>query len=249
MHVEEPKPIEAIWFERSYPGTKDQVRQVRKDLALVLDGCPVVDDFVLLASELVTNAVVHSKSGLSGGVFTVRAEVLPGDYAWLEVEDQGGPWAEWEPDEESGRGLAMVAALAGEGNWGAENGNAPGTRLVWVRLDWGGLSAGMPAVWSSAGLVSAQGRDGAVIAARCSCGFMELADEEIIDHLELVFAPDDLVGNDGQAHEEHGRLTCACGLSAITSEELDEHCWKVFTPYEAIGRDGRRHEQPGVEGR
>jgi hypothetical protein len=219
---------------------------VRKDLAPVLDGCPVADDFVLLASELVTNAIVHSRSGLPGGVLTVRAEVRPGDFAWLEVEDLGGPWIEREPDEESGRGLDLVTALAGEGNWAVENGSVPGTRLVWVRLDWSRPTAGAPAMWSSAGPGNAQGKDDAVIAARCSCGFTELADEEIIDHLELVFEPDDLTGNDGQTHEERERLTCACGLSAITSEELDEHFLKVFTPDDAIGRDSRKHESPGA---
>ena len=123
-------------FERSYPGTRDQVHEVRADLTPLVSGCPFADDFVLLASELSANAVVHSKSGQAGGVFTVRAEVSPGDFAWLEVEDQGGPWVQKEPDEEHGRGLAMVAALAGEGNWTVEDGSTPGTRVVWVRLDW-----------------------------------------------------------------------------------------------------------------
>ena len=239
MDSETTKPPATTYFDRSYPGARDQVGQVRKDLGPVLDGCPVADDFVLLASELVTNSIVHSRSGLPGGTFTVRAEVRPGDYAWLEVEDLGGPWAEREPEDERGRGLAMVAVLAGEGNWGVENGSTFGTRLVWVRLDW----AGPPAE-----LGNAQGKDDDVIAARCACGFRELADEEIIDHLELVFEPADLTGNDGQAHEERDRLTCACGLSAITPEELDEHFLKVFTPGDAIGTDGRRHEPPEVSG-
>ncbi|HTU72934.1 MAG TPA: hypothetical protein VMG38_05390 [Trebonia sp.] len=81
-----------------------------------------------------------------------------------------------------------------------------------------------------------------MIAAQCGCGFTELADEEIIDHLNLVFEPDDLTGNDGQAHEERNRLTCACGFGAITSEDLDSHFLKVFTPGDAIGRDGRKHQ-------
>jgi hypothetical protein len=177
----------------------------------------------------------------------VRAEVLPGDLAWLEVEDQGGPWAEREPNDEGGRGLAMVAALAGEDNWGVENGNAPGTRLVWVRLDWkDSPAAAALAIESSAVLETDQSKGDGLIADRCSCGFMELADEEIIDHLELVFEPDDQAGNDGQVHEERGPLTCACGLAAITAEELDEHFLKVFTPCDAVGRDGRKHEQPGA---
>jgi hypothetical protein len=88
----------------------------------------------------------------------------------------------------------------------------------------------------------AQPKDDDMIAARCACGFTELDDEEITDHLNLVFEPDDLKGNDGRVHEERDRLTCACGFPAITSQELDAHLLKVFTPGDAIGRDGRRHE-------
>jgi anti-sigma regulatory factor (Ser/Thr protein kinase) len=135
MHTE-AKPPEATRFHRTYPGTDDQVRQVRRDLAPVVDGCPIADDLVLLASELVTNAIVHSRSGQPGGTFTIRAEVRPGDYAWLEVEDEGGHWVKRNPDEEHGRGLAIVAALAGDGNWTVEDGNTPGSRVVWVWLDW-----------------------------------------------------------------------------------------------------------------
>jgi hypothetical protein len=79
-------------------------------------------------------------------------------------------------------------------------------------------------------------------AARCSCGFTELADEELNDHLLRVFEPEDRTGNDGLAHEERNRLTCACGLTASTPEELDTHFLKVFTTDDAIGSDGHRHE-------
>jgi hypothetical protein len=81
-----------------------------------------------------------------------------------------------------------------------------------------------------------------MISARCTCGFAELADEEMTDHLLLVFEPEDHIGNDGLAHEEREHLTCACGVAAITSEEFDSHILKVFTPYDAIGGDGRQHE-------
>lgn len=136
MRAETAKPAERITFERSYPGMKEQVREVRADLVAVAKDCPFADDLILLASELSANAVVHSRSGLPGGAFTVRVELRPGDYAWLEVEDQGGPWIENDPGEEHGRGLAMVAALAGEGNWTVEDGSTPGTRVVWAWLDW-----------------------------------------------------------------------------------------------------------------
>ena len=136
MRAETTRSPEGTTFERSYAGTKEQVREVRADLAAVVRGCPFADDFVLLASELSANAVVHSRSGQPGGAFTVRAEIRPGDYARLEVEDQGGPWIERAPGEERGRGLALVAHLAGEGNWVVQDGSAPGTRVVRAWLDW-----------------------------------------------------------------------------------------------------------------
>jgi anti-sigma regulatory factor (Ser/Thr protein kinase) len=74
METEATKPPEATRFHRSYPGTVDQVRQVRADLAPVVDGCPVADDLILIASELCTNAIVHTRSGQPDGTFTVRAE-------------------------------------------------------------------------------------------------------------------------------------------------------------------------------
>lgn len=133
---------EGTAFERSYPGLKDQVRQVRRDLAPVVEGCPFADDLILLVSEASANAIVHSRSGLPGGVFTVRVEVRAGAFACLQVEDQGGPWVDRGPDEERGRGLAMVAALAGDGNWAIEEGGTPGTRAVRVQLGWDGPPAG-----------------------------------------------------------------------------------------------------------
>jgi hypothetical protein len=221
----------SVTFEGSYPGRDDQVRQVRHDLEAVVAGCPFADDFVLLASELSTNAIVHSRSGLPGGVFTVRAEVMAGKYAWLEVEDEGGPWMDKGPDEEHGRGLALVSCLAGDGNWTVDAGRAPGSRVVWVWLDW-----------------AAERKDQDMVPALCSCGFEELPDEGLTDHLHNVFDPDDPMGNDGLVHEERERMVCACGLSAVTPEQLDAHLLDVFTPGDAVGRDGRRHVAMGDAG-
>jgi hypothetical protein len=85
-----------------------------------------------------------------------------------------------------------------------------------------------------------------VAAVQCLCGFTELADEEITDHLELVFEPGDLTGSDGRVHEETGSLACSCGLAAITSEGLDRHFLAVFTPAGAVGPDGRVHQAVGA---
>ena len=78
--------------------------------------------------------------------------------------------------------------------------------------------------------------------ARCSCGFEELADEKITDHLHAVFEPPDRMGNDGKAHEERDRLTCLCGFTASMVNDLDAHFLKVFTPDDAIAADGSKHE-------
>jgi hypothetical protein len=76
----------------------------------------------------------------------------------------------------------------------------------------------------------------------CSCGFTQLADEQITDHLLQVFAPEDMTGKDGQVHEETERLRCSCGLVAVTTGELDNHFLAIFTPYDAVGRDGNTHK-------
>ncbi|MGO8891736.1 MAG: ATP-binding protein [Streptosporangiaceae bacterium] len=125
---------EAITFERDYPGTIDQARHVRADLARVATACPVADDLVLLASELATNAILHSRSGRPARTFAVRATLYPGDYAWVEVIDQGGAWMQDEHDDEHARGLAIVATVAGDGNWGIDGDDA--SRAAWFRLSW-----------------------------------------------------------------------------------------------------------------
>jgi serine/threonine-protein kinase RsbW len=129
-----PRASEAITFERNYPGTADQAQHVRADLAKVAVSCPVADDLVLLASELATNAILHSRSGHPARTFAVRAALYPGDYAWVEVTDRGGRWTADEHDDEHGRGLAIVAAIAGDGNWGIDGDAA--SRTTWFRLNW-----------------------------------------------------------------------------------------------------------------
>ena len=134
MPTQSARAPEAITFERAYPGTVDQPRKVRADLAMIAGRTAIIDALELLASEVAANAVSHSRSGDPGGMFTVRATVYLGDYAWVEVIDQGGPWAAGEDDEEHGRGLAVVAAIAGDGNWGIEGDSS--CRIAWFRLDW-----------------------------------------------------------------------------------------------------------------
>jgi serine/threonine-protein kinase RsbW len=125
---------QAVKFECAYPGTASQPRHVRADLAKVADGFPALDNLLLLASELATNAILHSRSGHPDRTFTVRAALYPGDYAWVEVIDRGGAWRADEYDDEHGRGLGIVAAVAGDDNWGIEGDDV--CRVAWFRLDW-----------------------------------------------------------------------------------------------------------------
>ena len=118
--------------ERGYPARPDQVRVVREFLAHALRDCPMAADAVSICSELCTNAIVHSNSSQPGGYFIVRAEIHEGDYLWIEVEDQGGPWIERDRDDEHGRGLAIVATLADD--WDIEGDEL--ARVVSARLNW-----------------------------------------------------------------------------------------------------------------
>ena len=134
MPTKATRAPQATVFERAYPGTMNQPRRVRADLTEIAGACPVIDELVLLCSELAANAVLHSRSGHPGGMFTVRATLYPGDYVWVEVIDQGGPWVASGHDDEHGRGLAVVAMIAGDGNWGIEGDTS--ARVAWFRLNW-----------------------------------------------------------------------------------------------------------------
>ena len=134
MRTQTPRAPGTITFKRDYRGSSDQAQHVRADLVRVAAGCPFSEDLVLLASELATNAILHSRSGHPDRTFTVRAMLYPGDHAWVEVIDQGGKWRADEIDDEHGRGLAIVAAVAGDGNWGFDGDVA--SRTAWFRLNW-----------------------------------------------------------------------------------------------------------------
>jgi anti-sigma regulatory factor (Ser/Thr protein kinase) len=134
MQTEMTETPDVITFERDYAGTIGQAQHVRADLAKIAAECPAADDVILLSSELATNAILHSRSGHPDRVFTVRATLYPGDYVWVEVIDQGGAWTADGHDDDHGRGLAIVAAIAGDGNWGIDGDAA--CRVAWFRLDW-----------------------------------------------------------------------------------------------------------------
>jgi two-component sensor histidine kinase len=122
---------EAARFTGMFTGEPESVRDVRHAVAAHLQDHPaLVDDAVLVASELATNAIVHSRS--AGGFFTVRITVSAG-WCWIEVTDDGGPWTLRGPGlADRMHGLGLVESIAGQGNMDLE-GDHDG-RTVWVRL-------------------------------------------------------------------------------------------------------------------
>ena len=115
------------------PGEPASVGAVRHWLHALLTGwsCSQVDDAELLASELVTNAVVHGE-----GSVTVR--VWPGAHGLrVEVSDHGGATPRLQEnrtaESEGGRGLGIVDRIATR--WGvAPRTTAVGT-TVWFEMD------------------------------------------------------------------------------------------------------------------
>lgn len=134
-----PKSFLIPRHRRYVPGARQRVRQALAELGVVGD---LADSAALLANELVTNAVTHCR------VPSARVRVtLTLDHGGLllEVADPDRdrlPRARVPgPDEESGRGLELVTALAD--NWGHRQ--DPYTKCVWARLALPGTEAHVPA--------------------------------------------------------------------------------------------------------
>ncbi|MFD6363236.1 SpoIIE family protein phosphatase [Streptomyces roseolus] len=92
----------------------------------------LVDDAVVLTSELVTNAVVHA--GTAADVLCLRSEdsirvEVADRYPEREIPVQGGRTVA-SPDRENGRGLLLCAALADR--WGVDY--SPTRKHVWFHL-------------------------------------------------------------------------------------------------------------------
>ncbi len=99
----------------TFPGLPAIVPSARRFVRGILAESPRAGDMELITSELASNAILHTPSGSSGGEFTLTVRTAPG-WARVEVADSGaGQWSaprDGSDDEEYGRGLAIVAALA-----------------------------------------------------------------------------------------------------------------------------------------
>lgn len=134
----------ARWPERavavSLPHATPSVREARRRVLLGLHrldaDAALIDDAVLVASELVTNALRHGRP-LAGGHIEISWEVTPdGNAVRLSVRDGGSessrPTVGPPPDAAAlgGRGLGIVAAVARR--WGFDSDDA--ATLVWAVL-------------------------------------------------------------------------------------------------------------------
>jgi anti-sigma regulatory factor (Ser/Thr protein kinase) len=123
---------DGVQVGRVFPGEPGRVAEARRWAAALLAQAgadPEIGE--LLASELVTNAVLHTRSGRPGGTVTVI--VAAG--GTLHVHDHGpaagscpgGGWAPGADRADFGRGLLLTAGLG----TGLTHGPAAGCPVSW----------------------------------------------------------------------------------------------------------------------
>ncbi|MDN3061234.1 ATP-binding protein [Streptomyces sp. SRF1] len=125
-----------VRFEIAKRGTHDQLAEADarrvKEMRYLTKAClehwglaAMSDDVVLAASELVTNAILHSH----GAEITLSISLQDDDLLRLSVHDET-PWLpvirRVDGDAESGRGLQLVEwmTIAHNGAWGTSDGGA-----------------------------------------------------------------------------------------------------------------------------
>ena len=125
----------AVLGSLAIPGRPEHVREARTFAARVLAGLgPVAETAMLLTSELVTNAVRHSRSRSPGGMVSL---VILQDPAGVRIEvtddgsDTGTPVVKADTFASDGHGLMLVQSLSEQ--WGYLRSGAAGT-TVWFRL-------------------------------------------------------------------------------------------------------------------
>lgn len=109
----------AVLGSLTIPGRPEQVRQVRSFVREALREHSAADVAVLLASEIVTNAILHSESRRPGGIVTVAIFEIAGGLR-IEVADAGStvstPEVRGDLYASQGHGLFLVQSLADQ--WG-----------------------------------------------------------------------------------------------------------------------------------
>lgn len=126
------QPVRRLW--RSFPGTNRQVGVVRQMIADYLGNGPSAEVAQFVASELVTNALRHTRSGLPEGRFRLTLDNRD-NLLVIGVTDQGGPADPPQVrhvgvDAPGGRGLYLVEDMATL--WGVYG--DPHGRTVWALI-------------------------------------------------------------------------------------------------------------------
>jgi len=124
----------AILGSLTIPGRPEHVREARAFVAKALgDLHPALENAVLLTSEVVTNAVTHSRSRYNGGTVMVVLVESDGGVR-IEVSDDGSelstPVVRGEVYASDGHGLFLVQALADK--WGYVRANSGTTVWFWL---------------------------------------------------------------------------------------------------------------------
>ncbi len=124
-------PEAVVLGSLTIPGCPEHVARARAFVARLAGAA--AETAVLLTSELVTNAVLHTRSGWDGGAVTVVVIDLP-DGLLVEVADDGSPDRGPEVSEDRyaacGHGLFLVEQFAAR--WGYRQDGAGTT--VWFQV-------------------------------------------------------------------------------------------------------------------
>ena len=125
-----PPSPDGAEMTRTFAGTSAAPRLARRFVADMLrqwQRDDLVDDGVLVVTELVTNGVVHARSDITVGLSRVGDGVR---IAVGDVSDRPPVTRTPRDDAAGGRGIVLVGALARE--WGYEP--APAGKVVWAEL-------------------------------------------------------------------------------------------------------------------
>ncbi|HEY3733351.1 MAG TPA: ATP-binding protein [Streptosporangiaceae bacterium] len=135
-HVQPGQAQDATTIRVTFPGLAAIVPSARRFVRGVLDGRPRAHDLELIASEMISNAIRHTPAGAPGGTFTLTVQA---GRRQARIEVSGPASGEWQhdrdagcPDDEDGRGLAIIAALADTFGHHADSAG----QTVWAQVTW-----------------------------------------------------------------------------------------------------------------
>ncbi|MEU8203606.1 ATP-binding protein [Streptosporangium sp. NPDC049046] len=127
--------LEAYWDLPADPEAVGKARGLVREALAAWDMSSVAENVTMVVSELVSNAILHGKAPITLALYrygrVVRGEVTDHSAVWPSPVPAG-------PEEEHGRGLAIVAAYADR--WGvvpASEGRPADGKTVWfVCAEW-----------------------------------------------------------------------------------------------------------------